>query len=147
MTSVFQSLCQLQRSEMFIATMLTISRQLRQERNVAVAASLTNFALLTELTERREGATTYKHCVPNGTVIMLVVSVMITFASFTLASAQKKSSCIECHSNLDDPRLSAPAKLFDNDIHRARGLSWPRNSKWESGEREDSKVPLGTESL
>ena len=38
-------------------------------------------------------------------------------------SAQKKSSCIECHIKLDDPRLSAPAKQFDNDIHRARGLS------------------------
>jgi predicted CXXCH cytochrome family protein len=41
----------------------------------------------------------------------------------TPASAQKKSSCIECHSRLEDPRLSAPAKLFDNDIHHARGLS------------------------
>src|SRR5438067_13387075 len=39
------------------------------------------------------------------------------------ASAQKKSSCIKCHSKLDDTRLSAPAKLFDNDIHRSRGLS------------------------
>jgi predicted CXXCH cytochrome family protein len=42
---------------------------------------------------------------------------------FSLAPAQKKSSCIECHSKLEDPRLSAPAKLFDNDIHHARGLS------------------------
>jgi predicted CXXCH cytochrome family protein len=42
---------------------------------------------------------------------------------FTLASGQKKSSCIECHAKLEDPRLSAPAKLFDDDIHRARGLS------------------------
>jgi predicted CXXCH cytochrome family protein len=41
----------------------------------------------------------------------------------TLAFAQKKSSCIECHSKLEDPRLNAPAKLFDNDIHHARGLS------------------------
>jgi predicted CXXCH cytochrome family protein len=41
----------------------------------------------------------------------------------TAVSAQKKSSCIECHARLDDPRLSAPAKLFDNDIHRSRGLS------------------------
>jgi predicted CXXCH cytochrome family protein len=39
------------------------------------------------------------------------------------ASAQKKSSCIECHVKLDDPRLSAPAKLFDNDVHKSRGLS------------------------
>jgi len=42
---------------------------------------------------------------------------------FTVASAQKKSSCIECHVKLSDPRLSNPAKLFDNDIHRGRGLS------------------------
>src|SRR6266571_3995736 len=41
----------------------------------------------------------------------------------TLAASQKKGSCIECHSKLDDPRLSAPAKLFDNDIHKSRGLS------------------------
>src|SRR5216117_3819495 len=39
------------------------------------------------------------------------------------AAAQKKSSCIECHIKLDDPRLSAPAKLFENDIHKSRGLS------------------------
>jgi len=39
------------------------------------------------------------------------------------ASAQKKSSCIECHLHLDDPRLNGPAKLFDTDIHRSRGLS------------------------
>ena len=47
----------------------------------------------------------------------------IILALFTLAPAQKKSSCIECHSKLEDTRLSAPAKLFDNDIHHARGLS------------------------
>ena len=39
------------------------------------------------------------------------------------AASQKKSSCIECHAKLDDPRLSAPAKTFENDIHKARGLS------------------------
>jgi predicted CXXCH cytochrome family protein len=47
----------------------------------------------------------------------------IILLAFTLASGQKKSSCIECHSKLEDTRLSAPAKLFDNDIHHARGLS------------------------
>src|SRR2546427_3316461 len=47
----------------------------------------------------------------------------LVLALVTLASAQKKSSCIECHIKLDDPRLSAPAKLFDNDIHKSRGLS------------------------
>jgi len=48
---------------------------------------------------------------------------MVLLMLFTVASAQKKSSCIECHVKLNDPRLSNPAKLFDNDIHRGRGLS------------------------
>ena len=52
-----------------------------------------------------------------------LLSVMVLLTLFTLASAQKNSSCIECHVKLDDPRLSAPAKLFDNDVHRGRGLS------------------------
>lgn len=53
----------------------------------------------------------------------LAVLLGIVFLLFTTAAAQKKSSCIECHLRLDDPRLSAPAKAFDNDIHHARGLS------------------------
>src|SRR5437588_13125523 len=48
---------------------------------------------------------------------------IIVFVFCSFVSAQKKSSCIECHIKLDDPRLSAPAKLFDNDIHKSRGLS------------------------
>jgi predicted CXXCH cytochrome family protein len=44
-------------------------------------------------------------------------------ALFTLAAAQKKSSCIDCHVKLDDTRLSNPARLFENDVHRSRGLS------------------------
>jgi predicted CXXCH cytochrome family protein len=51
------------------------------------------------------------------------LSALLLSMLFTSAFAQKKSSCIECHAKLDDPRLSAPAKLFDNDIHHARGLS------------------------
>ena len=43
--------------------------------------------------------------------------------SAAVASAQKKSSCIDCHLKLEDPRLSAPAKSFVNDVHRSRGLS------------------------
>src|SRR5207247_9611684 len=42
---------------------------------------------------------------------------------FTLTKAQKKSSGIERHIKLEDRRLSAPAKAFDNDIHKSRGLS------------------------
>ena len=52
-----------------------------------------------------------------------ILSVMVLLMLFTFASAQKKSSCIDCHLKLDDPRLSTPAKLFENDIHRGRGLS------------------------
>jgi len=51
----------------------------------------------------------------------LPMAVVLLFCA--TAFAQKKSSCIECHARLDDPRLSAPAKLFSNDIHLARGLS------------------------
>ena len=53
----------------------------------------------------------------------LTVQLLMVLALVASASAQKKSSCIECHIKLDDPRLSAPAKLFDNDIHKSRGLS------------------------
>src|SRR5262252_1912170 len=49
--------------------------------------------------------------------------IAIVFVLSVVACAQKKSSCIECHIKLDDPRLSAPTKLFDNDIHKSRGLS------------------------
>lgn len=54
---------------------------------------------------------------------MIILPLTLVLLVFNLASAQKKSSCIECHSRLDDPRMSAPAKLFDKDIHHARGLS------------------------
>ena len=50
-------------------------------------------------------------------------TVMVLLVLFTLASAQKKSSCIDCHVKLDDPRLSAPGEAFENDAHRGRGLS------------------------
>jgi hypothetical protein len=53
----------------------------------------------------------------------VVLSVAMILLLFTLSAAQKKSSCIECHAKLEDPRLSTPAKQFDNDIHHARGLS------------------------
>lgn len=53
----------------------------------------------------------------------LASCLLVVLAAFGLARAQQKSSCIECHAKLDDPRLSAPAKLFDNDIHHTRGLS------------------------
>jgi predicted CXXCH cytochrome family protein len=53
----------------------------------------------------------------------VLVAALMMLALFTLAAAQKKSSCIDCHVKLDDTRLSNPARLFENDIHRSRGLS------------------------
>ena len=53
----------------------------------------------------------------------MALPLLMIVAMVSPTSAQKKSSCIECHIKLDDPRLSAPAKQFDTDIHRARGLS------------------------
>ncbi|HSE25784.1 MAG TPA: cytochrome c3 family protein [Pyrinomonadaceae bacterium] len=58
-----------------------------------------------------------------GTLPRLLFLLIAVLALFTAAEAQKKSSCIECHRRLDDPRLSTPAKLFGNDIHGSRGLS------------------------
>jgi predicted CXXCH cytochrome family protein len=48
---------------------------------------------------------------------------MVLLMLSTQTSAQKKNSCIDCHAQLADPRLSTPVKLFENDTHRARGLS------------------------
>jgi predicted CXXCH cytochrome family protein len=58
-----------------------------------------------------------------GMALPLLMPLLMIVAMVSPTSAQKKSSCIECHIKLEDPRLSAPAKQFDNDIHRARGLS------------------------
>jgi predicted CXXCH cytochrome family protein len=53
----------------------------------------------------------------------VLVAALMMLALFTLTAAQKKSSCIDCHVKLDDTRLSNPARLFENDVHRSRGLS------------------------
>src|SRR5688500_10955898 len=58
-----------------------------------------------------------------GTCAKAFFAVMVLLVLFTAAPAQKKSSCIDCHIKLDDPRLSGPAKLFENDVHRGRDLS------------------------
>lgn len=58
-----------------------------------------------------------------GPALRLVAAALLLFAVTAIVSAQKKSSCIECHARLEDSRLSAPAKLFNDDIHHARGLS------------------------
>lgn len=55
-------------------------------------------------------------------LIRFTVLVLVIFVAAAV-SGQTKNSCIDCHQKLDDPKFSAPAKLFDNDIHKARGLS------------------------
>jgi len=88
-----------------------------------------NYKLQSVLAGGRRGATKRAHRVRNFQFSifsfqfsLLFVSALILFALASPASAQQKNSCIECHVKLDDPRISAPAKLFDNDIHKARGL-------------------------
>jgi predicted CXXCH cytochrome family protein len=49
-----------------------------------------------------------------------VVAYFVVFSNRT--SAQETSSCIICHSNLEQ-RLSDPVKAFEHDIHRTKGLS------------------------
>jgi predicted CXXCH cytochrome family protein len=66
---------------------------------------------------RRAQATPARRFAKGGAAVVLLLLLSAAVC------AQKKSSCIECHSRLEDARLSAPAKLFDNDIHHARGLS------------------------
>lgn len=41
------------------------------------------------------------------------------------AVAVSKSSCVKCHAGIDDDDLSAPAKLWAEDVHAAAGLSCP----------------------
>ncbi|HZM88111.1 MAG TPA: cytochrome c3 family protein [Blastocatellia bacterium] len=47
---------------------------------------------------------------------------MIALVLFQTAAAQKKDSCVECHSRLEGP-LSEPVRLSKGDVHNARGLS------------------------
>jgi len=54
--------------------------------------------------------------------LFFIASLIFFGATASSISAQQKNFCVECHAKLDDPRISAPAKLFDNDIHKSRGL-------------------------
>lgn len=69
---------------------------------------------------------------PRRTVESLRRLLMLCFVSSLLAgasylftariSAQEANSCIACHSTLEG-KLGEPARAFENDIHRSRGLS------------------------
>ena len=47
---------------------------------------------------------------------------LIALLLFATASAQKKNSCVECHSGLEGA-MSEPVRLAKGDVHDARGLS------------------------
>ena len=47
---------------------------------------------------------------------------LIALLLFVTASAQKKNSCVECHSSLEGA-FAEPVKLSKGDVHDARGLS------------------------
>lgn len=55
--------------------------------------------------------------------IRLILAAAFIIAFSALVCAQKKDSCVECHSRLGDERLSAPVKQMNDNIHRVRGLS------------------------
>jgi hypothetical protein len=59
-----------------------------------------------------------------GAVFALILgfATLIVNTETTTSAQDKKNSCIECHSRLDG-RLGEPAKLFEHDIHRSKGLS------------------------
>ncbi|MBV9242994.1 MAG: cytochrome c3 family protein [Acidobacteria bacterium] len=58
-------------------------------------------------------------------VLLSTACVLIGVSIYTqVGSAQNApNSCIECHAQLADERLSKPAKLFDHDIHNEKGLT------------------------
>lgn len=50
----------------------------------------------------------------------LMVTLLLTFPSSLLC---QKNSCLECHKELDETELRAPAESFSKDVHRQFGLS------------------------
>jgi predicted CXXCH cytochrome family protein len=82
----------------------------------------------------------------SGLCVLTAAFCLISAAAliFTTArtSAQAKSSCIDCHSTLEE-RLSLPTRLFEHDIHRTRGLSCTDCHGGDStrGDKEGAKSP------
>ena len=56
-------------------------------------------------------------------VVFAFICASAMFWRSTPGAAQTPNSCIECHSTLAEERLSKPTQLFDQDIHKSRGLS------------------------
>lgn len=66
-----------------------------------------------------------KNTAPAGATRRLNTFILASFfilISFGMAAAQKKDSCIECHSQMDGA-LSEPVQQVKSDVHGARGLS------------------------
>lgn len=58
----------------------------------------------------------------DGWIACCLLAATFIFILCGAASAQKKDSCIECHSHLEG-KLAEPVRGMDGDIHHARGLS------------------------
>lgn len=54
--------------------------------------------------------------------VILCIALLVVSFTFANVSAQKKDSCVECHSQLEGA-LAEPAQLIKSDVHGARGLS------------------------
>lgn len=59
------------------------------------------------------------YCIRFGRCCLVLITLILLSGS---ALAQKKDSCIECHSDLEG-ELAEPVQLMKKDIHRIRGLS------------------------
>ena len=58
----------------------------------------------------------------------LLVLALLAAASSALAQSPPKAppavnGCIECHTALDDPRITPPVKLFADDVHAKAGFT------------------------
>jgi len=58
----------------------------------------------------------------SGQLILLVLTTLLMLVFVPAVAAQKKNSCIECHSKLEG-EFGAPARSIKDDIHLSRGLS------------------------
>jgi hypothetical protein len=63
-------------------------------------------------------------CLVAGSLMLLALALALPShaADSTAVARATANSCLDCHAQLDDPRLSTPAKNFPRDIHAQRGL-------------------------
>lgn len=62
-----------------------------------------------------------RSCIGSYALVSVLIP-LIALLLFVTASAQRKNSCVECHSSMDGA-LSDPVRLSKGDVHDARGLS------------------------